>query len=715
VKLDNVVGVTGGSNGDGLVSLADVAAMAGVTRPAVSNWRRRFDDFPQPVKETGATALFLFADVAAWMARHGKRMEARSADQTVWSVLNRNRGSAMPERDAHAAMILLGCLHIAAMLPDDSHARLDRALREGRDEHIWHAMVEIISRVDQIGLGGLFDPPVHRDQWHDSGGFLADVYALSHEFGACAVFEGLVAAVARGAKGGSEHATPASVADLAVALAAPIDGVVLDLAAGEGTMLLAAGKHARDRVTLLGQDINVEACRTARLRMLLHGLDARIIRADTLATDPDRVLADIVLADPPFGMSWRPERSPLSDRLAFGVPPASRADLVWIQQAIGMLRPDGRAVVVTPLATLHRSGIEGDIRRGLITSGCVRTVVALPAGLYQKTAIPLAILVLGRPDTARPKTVLLIDASDMGRRTRSRTELDPADIDAITTAIRASRFEATLPEPACPAHAVVSVDAILDDGANLVPASWIKRGSDPQQALARTRFAEKALRVAIASFPTAPFLPPPIAAGEGRATHRQSIAHLAELGLIIRVPTRRIEPDLDGTGDTPMIRAKDVRAGLNVEPGARVDTALLSQPPELTRAGDVLVILDGPNPRAGIDRTGGAAVSAPVQIVRPAATTLDPVVLAALIQTAARTDPIRAAIGRVDLGKLEIPLPDQTTGQILRDILIDLTERRRAAAATLRAVDDLAERLVEGLSFDSIRFASGAISDQADR
>ncbi|MFF5186442.1 helix-turn-helix transcriptional regulator [Streptomyces sp. NPDC000345] len=50
-----------------LVSLAGVATLAGVTRAAVSNWRRRHD-FPKPVMTAGRTVWVVRAEALAWLA-----------------------------------------------------------------------------------------------------------------------------------------------------------------------------------------------------------------------------------------------------------------------------------------------------------------------------------------------------------------------------------------------------------------------------------------------------------------------------------------------------------------------------------------------------------------------------------------------------------------------------------------------------------------------
>ncbi|MFJ8166735.1 hypothetical protein ACIRBY_38255 [Streptomyces sp. NPDC096136] len=55
------------------VLLAEVARMAGVTRAAVVNWRRRHDDFPAALAGTeGVHPLFDRRQVAAWLLAHGK-------------------------------------------------------------------------------------------------------------------------------------------------------------------------------------------------------------------------------------------------------------------------------------------------------------------------------------------------------------------------------------------------------------------------------------------------------------------------------------------------------------------------------------------------------------------------------------------------------------------------------------------------------------------
>lgn len=53
--------------GDQLISLAQVASLAGVTRAAVSNWRRRHD-FPAAAMTAGRTVWVVREEAAHWLA-----------------------------------------------------------------------------------------------------------------------------------------------------------------------------------------------------------------------------------------------------------------------------------------------------------------------------------------------------------------------------------------------------------------------------------------------------------------------------------------------------------------------------------------------------------------------------------------------------------------------------------------------------------------------
>src|SRR5690606_30841520 len=65
------------------VAAYDIARLAGVGRAAVSNWRRRYPDFPKPVGGSAASPLYALSEVREWLARHGRRFQLAPGDR-VW-------------------------------------------------------------------------------------------------------------------------------------------------------------------------------------------------------------------------------------------------------------------------------------------------------------------------------------------------------------------------------------------------------------------------------------------------------------------------------------------------------------------------------------------------------------------------------------------------------------------------------------------------------
>ena len=342
-------------------------------------------------------------------------------------------------------------------------------------------------------------------------------------------FEALIAAVGRGSRGEGEYTTPSGVADLIMSLAAPVGGVLIDPACGYGTLLLAASQAATAQLMLIGQDINSDACHIARLRMFVHDRPAHIIHGDTLRagtlfdepTLMDTVEADLVVGDPPVAMKWHPERADTTRRMPYGVPPASRSDLAWLQDGISRLSPDGVAMFVLGHGAVFRGGAEGEVRRRLLESGCIRAVVALPPALYPMTTIATSLWIVSKarqPGEGRPggDSVLLVDATQLGNRRRNRTELTEPDVAAITRCFRTWHDRGQLATEGSLRAAAVPVGVLLAvGGGDLNPARWINDpADDPVQRLERVATAERELRAASARFSEASFSIPPLA---GRA------------------------------------------------------------------------------------------------------------------------------------------------------------------------------------------------------
>lgn len=236
---------------------------------------------------------------------------------------------------------------------------------------------------------------------------------------------------AQAGKKAGEFFSPRQLCKLVAQLATPHDGDrICDPACGSGGLLLMAGaqveKTGSKNYALYGQEKTGATYNLARMNMFLHGLDsARIEWGDTLNNpllrDGDGLMKfDVVVANPPFSLDKWGDKSLENDkynRFWRGMPPASKGDYAFISHMIETAKAkEGRVAVIVPHGVLFRGAAEGRIRRALIEENILDAVIGLPAGLFQTTGIPVAILIFDRTREAggkneNRKDVLFIDAS----------------------------------------------------------------------------------------------------------------------------------------------------------------------------------------------------------------------------------------------------------------------------------------------------------------
>ncbi|MFF7759784.1 type I restriction-modification system subunit M [Streptomyces griseorubiginosus] len=265
-------------------------------------------------------------------------------------------------------------------------------------------------------------------------------------------FDGLLRRTASMMGKKSEFFTPRAVCRLMAELVDPRPGQsVADPHAGSGGMLLSAAQYVAEHggepadVGLYGQERNATAWFTGKLNLLLHGFrDPEVSHSDSL-TDPlehdGHQLArfDRVLTAPPFSMNYDRDMIRHPERMLYGWVPegGKKADLMFVQHVLSVLRPDGTGAVVVPQGVLFRGGAEGTIRRGLVEDDRLEAVIGIGANVFYNTGIPASILVLkghqGR-SADRRGTVLFIDAEREMTVGRSRNRLDAQHIAKIVDA-----------------------------------------------------------------------------------------------------------------------------------------------------------------------------------------------------------------------------------------------------------------------------------------
>ncbi|MFI1518610.1 N-6 DNA methylase [Kitasatospora cineracea] len=348
-----------------MVTAADIARLAGVTRAAVSNWRRRHADFPTPAAGTATSPLFSLTEVQQWLDEQGKGQES-SGEVDLWRLLRMRFGD-----DMTAALGAVG--HYLVDQGSDSPSEpLDDAIRAAVDE-----------MAAERSPGELFSNLVDRH----------------------------IASAARSS--GDAMSTP-RLARIVAEFAKPVDGTVFDPACGKGGLLLAVGAVGNSVISI-GQDLDASSVELAVLRaQLVSGQEVETAVGDSLREDRFPALrADLVVCEPPVAVSdWGRNDLLLDARWELGVPPRSEGELAWVQHCYAHTAPGGRALIVMPASVAYRKAGRR-IRAELLRRGGLTSVVALPAGLAAAHALPLHLWILRRPAESESgaQCVRMIDLS----------------------------------------------------------------------------------------------------------------------------------------------------------------------------------------------------------------------------------------------------------------------------------------------------------------
>ena len=250
-------------------------------------------------------------------------------------------------------------------------------------------------------------------------------------------------------KKGGEFYTPRQVVQLMVRLVDPQEGMsVYDPCSGSGGMLIYARNHVADNggnpdnLELAGQENNGTTWSISKMNMLLNGIrDADLRNNDTLTT-PEHTKGgelkrfDCVITNPPFSQNYDKDSLTHTERFRYGYTPegGKKADLMFLQHMLAVLKVDGVVATVMPHGVLFRGGAEGEIRRKIIEDDLLDTVIGLGPNLFYGTGIPAAILILrakGSKPRERLGKVLFINADREFREGRAQNYLRPQDEEKI--------------------------------------------------------------------------------------------------------------------------------------------------------------------------------------------------------------------------------------------------------------------------------------------
>ncbi|GHH68789.1 SAM-dependent methyltransferase [Streptosporangium violaceochromogenes] len=512
------------------VNAGDIARLASVGRAAVSNWRRRHDDFPQPVGGTTSSPLFSLPQVAAWLRRNGKPFEVSLGD-LAWQRLRTSVD------DLHLGELVGRVGAFLLFL----HRRPEAWQEQGA-----YALTSLAATT--ADLPGDPDPRL------DDPVLLRLVAKLAAEHGPLAAFEFLCERYAE-AHSRRLSVTRDDVAALMHRLAGREGGTVLDPACGLGTLLL----HAESS---LAQEINETNALLTAVRVLLRGAKTRVVAGDSLRDDGlAGELADTVVCDPPFNeRAWGYEELTGDPRWEYGLPPRGEPELAWVQHCLAHVRPGGLvAILMPPAAAGRRPGRR--IRANLLRAGALRAVVTLSPGGPD-------LWLLRRPDGARPPSRLLVmDASE--------------DLSAVEPAWRAYLGD---PEAELPGESrTVRIIDVLDDEVDLSPARHRPQQGGQDFVRDFTTALER-FRDTSATLSEAP--PALELLSERQDLPTTTVGELAKAGLItiLQAPPRMSADE----GPLPVLTAEDTTLGTAPSGGTTLDPALV-----MIRPGDVVTTVLG--------------------------------------------------------------------------------------------------------------------------
>ena len=235
------------------------------------------------------------------------------------------------------------------------------------------------------------------------------------------IYEGLLQKNAEDTKSGAgQYFTPRSVIQAMVACVRPKPNkTVMDPCCGSGGFLLAAQKFITENFSLdrdakeflkkeafHGGELVRTTYKLALMNLYLHNIgdiygEVPITQGDALLSDPgDRY--DYILTNPPFGTKSAisfsnedgedEEEELVYNRQDFWVSDCSNKQLNFIQHINTLLKATGKAAVVVPDNVLFAGGAGETIRKKLLNTCDLHTILRLPKGIFYKPGVKANVL-----------------------------------------------------------------------------------------------------------------------------------------------------------------------------------------------------------------------------------------------------------------------------------------------------------------------------------
>jgi type I restriction enzyme M protein len=246
--------------------------------------------------------------------------------------------------------------------------------------------------------------------------------------------------------------TPKSVTDIIKEMCGKAERIA-DICAGTGGLTIATWNN-NPAAWFHCEEISERAVPILLLNMAVRNMRGEVVQCDCLnrqisavyklgrgekysriyvsETTDDNQKFDLVVQNPPYSLPWKYDKNKKDERMIFGYPPTSRADYGFIQYGLWLLNESGTMISIVPHGVLFRGARELEIRKSIIESGMLRSVIGLPDHLFLNTDIPTCIM-----EFKKSETVLFVDSSKNYRKDKKTNVMEHEHINRILECLRA--------------------------------------------------------------------------------------------------------------------------------------------------------------------------------------------------------------------------------------------------------------------------------------
>lgn len=240
-------------------------------------------------------------------------------------------------------------------------------------------------------------------------------------------YEGLLEKNAADVKGGAgQYFTPRPLINAIVRVMKPEPGMKIhDPAGGTGGFLLSAYNYIRDNYkldrdqnlelkhdTLTGNDIVPMVARLCVMNLYLHGVNGEkspISLEDSLKKNPGAIY-DMILTNPPFGKKSSEtivtEEGETSKQSLTVIrddfwTETSNKQLNFLQHVRSILKTTGKAAIVLPDNVLFEGGAGEIIRKKLMETCDLHTILRLPTGIFYAQGVKANVLFFDKREASQ--------------------------------------------------------------------------------------------------------------------------------------------------------------------------------------------------------------------------------------------------------------------------------------------------------------------------